>query len=92
MQRAWNNSNKTSACEHKPAVLLDYSIHAALWCQRQNQGAFLIFHVYVETAKAWQEHHLSKKNKQIGGQVDQLTWIFSMDKRVAGAYVCLKKT
>lgn len=44
-------------------MLVDYSVHAALWCQRQNQGAFLIGHVYVETAKAWQEHHLNSSRK-----------------------------
>lgn len=43
-----------------PAVLADYSVHTALWCQRQNQGASLKHHVYVETAKAWQEHHLKQ--------------------------------
>lgn len=66
-----NNNYKTTACAHIPAVLVDYSVHAALWCQRQNQGAFLILHVYVETAKARQEHHLSNNILQISGETDR---------------------
>lgn len=49
-------------------MLVDYSVHAALWCQRQNQGAFLILHIYVETAKAWQEHHLGNNIIQMCGE------------------------
>lgn len=61
-------------------MLADYRVHAALWCQRQNQGAFLILHVYVETTKAWQEHHLSNNTIQICGETDQYIWILYMDR------------
>lgn len=52
-------------------MLADYSVHAALWCQRQNQRAFLILHIDVETAKARQEHHLSDSILQICGEIDR---------------------
>ena len=39
-------------------MLVGHSVQAALWRQTQNQGAFLIQHVNVEAAEAWQEHHL----------------------------------
>lgn len=41
-----------------PAGLVDYRVHAALWCQTHNQGSFFIFHIYVEASKSRQEHHL----------------------------------
>lgn len=52
-------------------MLADYSVHAALWCQRQNQRAFVILHMDVQTAKARQEHHLSNSILQICGEIDR---------------------
>lgn len=50
---------------HVPAVLADDGVHAALWCQRQNQGAVLTLHIYVEAAKARQEHHLTNSTSHM---------------------------
>lgn len=60
--------HETTACIHIPAVLVHYSVHAALWCQSQNQGAFFILYIDVETSKTRQEHHLSKSIIQICGE------------------------
>lgn len=60
-----------TASAHIPAVQADNSVHAALWCQRQNQSAVLILHIYIEAAKARQEHHLRNNILQINVAIRQ---------------------
>lgn len=70
--------HETTACIHIPAVLVDYSVHAALWCQSQNQGAFFILYIDVETSKTRQEQHLSNSIIQICGELYK--FVYTLNK------------